>query len=151
MFSVGIRQSPSTPNRKKASKAALLWPPEQTYDFLEVCKKKKKEILQERVPQDVWKAVRNGLSAYDGLTWQLCRDKFFQMNKYFIDTILPEKGYLGDTIWAYYEDFCDLHDMPEDYLEIVGHDQQSDREAEDEEDDNEVVNDNDPTPKSKCF
>lgn len=120
MLSDGIRNSPTvTPKRKKPRKGALMWPPDKVNNFLLYCKKRKLELLQERVHPDVWRGISKDLEMTDEGAWQLCRDKFSQMNRYFLDTILPGKGYLGGFIWAYYEDFCELHDIPSDYHQVI--------------------------------
>lgn len=124
-----------------------MWPPEQVNGLLSQCNKWKKEIVKERVPPDVWKAISKELKMTDQGSWQLCREKFSQMNRYFIDTILPGKGFLGEDMWAYYEEFCELYDIPEDYHQVIN--DTSANEEEDDDDYEDVQNNDGSISKSK--
>jgi len=52
-------------------------------------------------------------------TWQICRERFCQMDNTFKTTFLPLGGVMGGVKWPYYENFCKLYEIPEDYYQIV--------------------------------
>lgn len=69
---------------------------------------------------DTWKQIVTDMKEVHGaITWQLCRDRFERMNNYFLETLLPVQGMLGGMLWPYYESFLKLHDIPNDFFDLV--------------------------------
>lgn len=107
----------TTPKRKVAA-ALLIWEEEFTKAFVEECKILKAETQKDEIPNKVWKDIAAIMTAKHSKTmaWEVYRAKFHQMNNYFGNSMLPAGGWMGEMKWPYYDLFCDIHDVPIDFV-----------------------------------
>ncbi|KAJ1528186.1 hypothetical protein ONE63_008098 [Megalurothrips usitatus] len=107
-----------TPKRKAPGQCHLVWSVSDTDKFLKQCIIFKTDVQKDNPPLDVWKKIESNIS--DGTsTWQQYRSKFYNMNKFFFDTMMPVNGVLGGVKWPHYDDFLEIHDFPPDYVPPV--------------------------------
>jgi len=77
-------------------------------------------MQDEKIPLNVWKEIADGLDLI-GIkkSWQTCRDKFNQMKSFFMSSMLPSKGKLGISKWSHYDKFCEIFEIPQDYIDVL--------------------------------
>ncbi|KAJ1520371.1 hypothetical protein ONE63_003506 [Megalurothrips usitatus] len=103
------------------------WPEKAVRLFVKECVNRKGYVQVSNVPNKVWKEMQVCLLAEGfSLKWEQCREKFFNMNKLFEGRLLQCNGVMSGVVWPYYEDFLNIHDVPEDFSYQVLHVQNDD-------------------------
>ncbi|KAK3929166.1 Zinc finger and SCAN domain-containing protein 29 [Frankliniella fusca] len=118
VFTISSTLSPrKTPTKRKVPKNQLQLGTSDAHKLVSECLTRKAYLLKDTIPLHVWKEISAAMGGT--ITWQVCRDKFLQMDESFKNTWLPLKGLMGGGKWAHYTAFCNLYDIPEDYFSIL--------------------------------
>ena len=95
------------------------WPLEATDFFVNQCVLMKADVQREEIHFRTWKALGTKMSTKGfSVTWEQCRTKFINLNLLFSDRILVNEGKLCGRLWPYYQQFCSIHDIPQNYTVV---------------------------------
>ncbi|KAJ1526374.1 hypothetical protein ONE63_009520 [Megalurothrips usitatus] len=82
--------------------------------FVLECVHRKGQVQKDPVPLATWKEISQVMKTYSyDIKWELCRDKFMNMNNMFRH-VLKRGATLYGVKWPYYNQFCAIHDIDVD-------------------------------------
>lgn len=93
------------------------WDKDSTLAVVQAFLQRKQEVQRiENIPQRVFKDISDELKSKGfNMNPSVCRDKFTQMNDFFTG-VLPSGGFMSGFKWPHYDNFCELHDIPFDFI-----------------------------------
>lgn len=108
----------ASPKRKQQQVlTTVTWPSHVANLFVNECLTMKASVQRLEIPPTTWKNLSTAMTRHGySITWTLCRDKFKHLSDFFANKMLPVQGVMAGVLWPYYERFCQLYDIPVDYV-----------------------------------